>query len=61
MKQLLKRLIRDEEAQDMIEYALLAGFISLVAVTAITQISAGVGNVYNNLNTQVKKIPGAGS
>ena len=61
MKQLLKRLIRDDEAQDMIEYALLAGFISLVAVTAITQISNGVANVYGNLNTQVQSIPGAGS
>jgi pilus assembly protein Flp/PilA len=60
MKELLKRLVREEAGQDMIEYALLAGFISLVAVTAITQISQGVGNVYGNLNTQVQAIPGAG-
>ena len=62
MKALLKRLVRDEEAQDLIEYALLAGFISLVAVTAITQVGQGINSVYNNINSQVQSIPGgAGS
>ena len=32
MKKLLRRFVREEEGQDLIEYALLAGFISLVAV-----------------------------
>ena len=32
MNNLLNRLVRDEQGQDLIEYALLAGFISLVAV-----------------------------
>ena len=38
MKALLKRFVREEEGQDLIEYALLAGFISLVAVAAITGV-----------------------
>lgn len=59
MKALLKRFVRDEEGQDLIEYALLAGFISLVAVTAITQVGTGVSGVYTNINTQVWQIPGA--
>src|SRR5262245_57191364 len=62
MKAFLKRLVRDEEEQDLIEYALLAGFISLVAVTAITQVGQGINSVYNNINSQVQSIPGgAGS
>lgn len=61
MKNLLKRFIRDEEGQDLIEYALLAGFISLVAVLAITQVGQGVNGVYSNINAQVAAIPGAGS
>jgi len=61
MKSLLKRFVREEEGQDLIEYALLAGFISLVAVTAITNVGAGVNGVYNNINAQVAKIPGGGS
>jgi pilus assembly protein Flp/PilA len=61
MKNLMKRLVREEEGQDLIEYALLAGFISLVAVTMITNVGAGVNGVYSNINTQVHNIPGAGS
>ena len=62
MKALLKRFVREEAGQDLIEYALLAGFISLVAVTAITNVGTGVNQVYENINTQVGSIPGgAGS
>jgi pilus assembly protein Flp/PilA len=61
MKAMLKRFVREEEGQDLIEYALLAGFISLVAVVAITQVGVGVNGVYNNINAQVAAIPGSGS
>jgi len=61
MTQLLKRLVREDEGQDLIEYALLAGFISLVAVTMITNVGQGVNGVYSTINTQVASIPGAGS
>ena len=54
---LLKALIRDESGQDLIEYALLAGFISLVAVAMITNLGTGVNQVYSNINTQVAQIP----
>jgi len=58
MKNLFNRFVRDEQGQDLIEYALLAGFISLVAVAAITAVGTGVNSVYTELNTQVDKIPG---
>jgi pilus assembly protein Flp/PilA len=58
MKSLLNRFTRDDQGQDLIEYALLAGFISLVAVVAITNVGTGVNAVYNNIDGQVKKIPG---
>jgi len=58
MKSLMQRFIREDEGQDLIEYALLAGFISLVAVAAITNVGKGVNGVYNNINGQVASIPG---
>ena len=58
MVHLFSRLLREEQGQDLIEYALLAGFISLVAVAAITQVGTGVNSVYNNINSQVAAIPG---
>jgi Flp pilus assembly pilin Flp len=61
MKTVFRNLVRNEDGQDLIEYALLAGFISLVAVLAITNVGVGVNNVYNGIDTQLKAIPGAGS
>ena len=62
MKNLFSKFVREENGRDLIEYALLAGFISLVAVVAITNVGTGVNAVYNNIDGQVKKIPaGTGS
>jgi pilus assembly protein Flp/PilA len=62
MKALFKRFVREEEGQDLIEYALLAGFISLIAIIAITNVGQGINGVYTNINGTVSKIPpGIGS
>ena len=62
MKNVIARFIRDDQGQDLIEYALLAGFISLVAVVAITNVGTGINAVYTNMDSQVKAIPaGTGS
>ena len=57
MNKLFKNFVQNESGQDLIEYALLAGFISLVAVVAITSVGSGVNTVYGNVNTQVGLIP----
>jgi pilus assembly protein Flp/PilA len=57
MLNLFARFVREDQGQDLIEYALLAGFISLVAVTAITNVGSGVNTVYGNIDAQVDAIP----
>ena len=57
MSDFLDMFVRDTRGQDLLEYALLAGFISLVAVAAITTVGTGINTVYGNLNTQVAAIP----
>jgi len=57
MRNLFVRFVREDQGQDLIEYALLAGFISLVAVTAITNVGSGVNTVYGNIDAQVDAIP----
>lgn len=54
---LLTTILRDDSGQDLIEYALLAGFISLVAVSAIIQVGQGVNEVYDGINSEVTRIP----
>jgi Flp pilus assembly pilin Flp len=43
---MLMRIIRDEEGQDMIEYGILAAFISVVAIIAIKAIGPLVDALY---------------
>jgi len=52
MKNLIQRFIREEDGQDIIEYALLAAFISIVAATVINTIGSDVLNIYSNVKVQ---------
>ena len=49
----LKYFLKDEEGQDMVEYALLLGFIALVAVVGATALGTAVDNKFNSLKTQI--------
>ena len=42
----INKFMRDEEGQDIIEYALLAFFISIVAIIAIKAIGPLVNDIY---------------
>jgi len=53
MKKLLARFVREDEGQDLIEYALLAAFIALVAVIMIINVGTGVNQIYSQINAQV--------
>jgi len=54
MKNLLLRLVREEDGQDLIEYALLAAFISLAAVAAITQLGTAINNIYTKISSTLE-------
>ena len=42
----LKKILRDDAGQDMVEYGLLAAFISIVAIAALQAIGPLVNAVY---------------
>ena len=46
MTRLLKKLIHDEEGQDLVEYALLLVFLALAAITALPTLGQAVSNVF---------------
>ena len=58
MRRLLITLVCDTGGQDLIEYALLAGLISLMAVTAVLNVGAGVNVVWGGVDTQMQAVPG---
>jgi Flp pilus assembly pilin Flp len=43
----LKRIFKDENGQDMIEYGLLGSFISVVAIGVITLIGQPLIDLFN--------------
>ena len=51
MKNLIARFVREDQGQDLIEYAFLAVFIGLA-------VSAGLAAVATGVNTQMSNIGG---
>ncbi len=45
----LKKFLSEDKGQDMVEYGLLAAFISIVAIAALTAIGPLVNAVYVNI------------
>jgi Flp pilus assembly pilin Flp len=53
MKALLVRFVREEEGQDLIEYALLATFVSLVAAVGANLLGVALNNWYGTVASNV--------
>jgi Flp pilus assembly pilin Flp len=49
LKKLLNKLLKDEGGQDIIEYALLGAFISIVAIAIIKAIGPLLVTIYTEI------------
>jgi pilus assembly protein Flp/PilA len=49
MKALFTRLWKNEEGQDLAEYALLIALIALVVIAAVTLLGTQIQTVFNNI------------
>lgn len=49
MKNLLQNFLREEDGQDMVEYALVVGVIALGAVAGMQGVAASVTTMFNTL------------
>ena len=61
LKNLVARLVRDEQGQDLIEYALLATFVSLVAIGGATLLGTALNNWYSKVADNVNGAAGSAS
>jgi pilus assembly protein Flp/PilA len=52
----MRALVRDDEGQDLIEYALLAGLISLVAVATVTTAGEQVSGIFTKVTTKLTDV-----
>jgi pilus assembly protein Flp/PilA len=53
MKQMLRRLWKEEQAQDLTEYALLLVLIALAAVGTMKTLASAINNVFTNAATNL--------
>jgi len=49
----LKSFARNEEGQDLLEYALLVALIALVAIGAVQAAGGSVATIFNSIATQL--------
>jgi pilus assembly protein Flp/PilA len=49
MKNLLRKLMRDARAQDLIEYALMAGFVAVAAGAIMPNISSSISTIFSKV------------
>jgi Flp pilus assembly pilin Flp len=53
MKGLFRKLWKDEEGQDLAEYALLVVLVSLSAISAMTKLASGISDTFSNAVAQL--------
>lgn len=51
MKQLVTKLVRDEQGGELMEYALIAGLIVVAAITAVTTLGGKIKSRFEDVNT----------
>ena len=53
MKHLIQRFIREEDGQDLIEYAFLVVFIALALIALVTATGTGIQQVFSQVNSGI--------
>jgi pilus assembly protein Flp/PilA len=59
MKNLIVRFVKDDQGQDLIEYALLASFLSVAAAAGATLAGTSLNTWYTNVSTKVDQMAAA--
>jgi len=58
MSDLLRRIVTDKRGQDLVEYALLAGFVAVAAGIFIPDVSASMSTIYSRLASRLVEANG---
>jgi len=56
MKQLLYRFLKDEDGQDLVEYALIVAAVGLALITTVNQLSQGIVSLYQSITGDLSSI-----
>lgn len=50
MKTFIARFLRDDEGQDLVEYALLVAVIALIVAAAVPPVGQAISNIFTRAN-----------
>jgi pilus assembly protein Flp/PilA len=53
MKNFIRRFVREEQGQDLIEYAFLAVFIALAVTVGLQAVAGGLNTQFTNIGNQI--------
>ena len=56
MKALVLAFIRDEQGQDLVEYALIVAAVGLALITTVNQLSQGIVSLYQSITGDLSSI-----
>ncbi|KAF1079977.1 MAG: Flp pilus assembly protein, pilin Flp [Candidatus Rifleibacterium amylolyticum] len=48
--ELIRRFVREEEGQGLVEYALILGLIAVVAIAALTLSGSSINNMFGTIS-----------
>ena len=51
MKQLLVRFLREDDGQDLIEYALMAGFVAVAAGAVMPGVASSISTIFSKVGS----------
>jgi pilus assembly protein Flp/PilA len=49
----IRQFLRDEEGQDLVEYALLIAFIALACILGLQNLGTAINNTYNSISSSL--------
>jgi Flp pilus assembly pilin Flp len=53
MLSFMRKFVRDEEGQDLVEYALLLVFLALAAISVLPALGSSVNRVFSQSNSSL--------
>ncbi len=56
MKVFISNFIRDEQGQDLVEYALIVAAVGLALITTVNQLSQGIVSLYQSITGDLSSI-----
>jgi Flp pilus assembly pilin Flp len=61
VKELFIRLAKDEQGQDLVEYALIVAAVGLALITTVNQLSSAIVSLYSSITTGLASIGAGGA